>query len=127
MYCRAVYTSSIFSHKEMVLSAAIALDSPDFKDHDVIFLSLGTDGIDGPTDVAGAVADQCLLQVARLEGIKNAVQYLLDNNSYEFFSCLKGGQNFIKIGHTGTNVMDIQLLVIRPKISKMHAFGAKEM
>ena len=102
----------------MVLSAAIALDSQDaesLKDHDVIFLSLGTDGIDGPTDVAGAVADQSLIQVARLQGVENAGQYLSDNNAYEFFSSVNGGENFIKIGHTGTNVMDIHLLVIKAK------------
>ena len=103
----------------MVLSAALALDSEDassFKDHDVIFLSLGTDGIDGPTDVAGAVADQNLLQDARRQGIQIAQQYLAENNSYEFFTRVNGGKNFVKMGHTGTNVMDIQLLLIKPKI-----------
>ena len=104
----------------MVLAACIDLDSQDskvFKNYDVTFLSIGTDGIDGPTDAAGAVADNRLLEEARAQCLPESQTFLAANNSYEFFSLVNDGKNLIKIGHTGTNVMDLQLLAITPKKS----------
>ena len=72
----------------MVLAAAISLGSLDpklFLDFDVSFLSVGTDGIDGPTDVAGAVADQSLVEVARTQCLDHPQKFLEENNSYNFF------------------------------------------
>lgn len=74
----------------------------------VIFLSAGTDGIDGPTDAAGAVVDQNSYQSALSRGIKPD-DYIENNDSYFFFE--KAGGH-IKTGPTGNNVMDIQLLLI---------------
>lgn len=76
----------------------------------VYLLSSGTDGIDGPTDAAGAVGSLELLreqfrEVER-EGIKQKIE---ENDSYNFF---KSKPCHLVIGHTGTNVMDIQLLMI---------------
>ena len=79
----------------------------------VTFLSAGTDGIDGPTDVAGAIIDDCTLLGAIKMGL-DADEYLKSNDSYSFFHVLNNGENFIKPGHTGTNVMDMQLLLIQP-------------
>lgn len=75
----------------------------------VAFLSAGTDGIDGPTDAAGAVVDQNSVQKAVKMGL-NPNEYLQNNDSYHFFK--KSGGHIIT-GPTGNNVMDIQLLLIR--------------
>jgi glycerate 2-kinase len=102
----------------MVLSACIDLDVQDsklFGNYDVTFLSIGTDGIDGPTDAAGAVANHQLLKEARAQGLPESQTFLAANDSYQFFSLVNDGKNLIKIGHTGTNVMDLQLLSITPK------------
>ena len=72
----------------MVLAAALALSCQDpkfFSDFNVSFSSVGTDGIDGPTDVAGAVADQSLVDLARIQGLDNPRRFLEENNAYEFF------------------------------------------
>ncbi|MCG2588105.1 glycerate kinase type-2 family protein [Rhodohalobacter sulfatireducens] len=74
----------------------------------IVFLSAGTDGIDGPTDMAGAVVDQNSYQDAKSNGI-DPDQFIDNNNSYHFFE--KAGGH-IKTGPTGNNVMDIQLLLI---------------
>lgn len=75
---------------------------------DIIFLSAGTDGIDGPTDVAGAVVDQNTYGEAESNGI-NPDEYIENNDSYHFFEKVGG---HIKTGPTGNNVMDIQLLLM---------------
>ncbi|MDR9364039.1 MAG: DUF4147 domain-containing protein [Balneolaceae bacterium] len=74
----------------------------------IVFLSAGTDGIDGPTDMAGAVVDQNSYQDAKSNGI-DPDQFIDNNNSYHFFE--KAGGH-IKTGPTGNNVMDIQILLI---------------
>jgi len=43
---------------------------------------------------------------------KSSKEFLLDNNSYEFFMKVNKKRNLLKIGHTGTNVMDIQLMLL---------------
>lgn len=80
---------------------------------DAIFLSAGTDGIDGPTDAAGAISDQNMCLDARAQGL-DPLAYLQNNDSYMFFNLLSNGKHLIKTGHTGTNVMDIQILMINP-------------
>jgi hydroxypyruvate reductase len=70
--------------------------------------SAGTDGIDGPTDAAGAVVDRMTLVRARELGLAPAAHYLAENNSYEFFSALG---DLIHTGPTGTNVGDLQILL----------------
>ena len=77
------------------------------------FLSAGTDGQDGPTDAAGAFADT----ETYLTGQENNLDpeaFLGNNDSYAFFSELNGGQNMLKTGLTGTNVMDLQVMLIKP-------------
>ena len=69
--------------------------------------SVGTDGIDGPTDAAGAIVDSTTSQRAQAEGLV-AVEFLDDNNTYVFFERLG---DLIKTGPTATNVGDLQVIL----------------
>ena len=75
----------------------------------VLVLSAGTDGTDGPTDAAGAIATGTTLERARQLGL-DPVAHLRENNAYPFFDSL---HDLIRTGPTGTNVMDIHLLLAR--------------
>jgi glycerate 2-kinase len=85
-------------NQEFVLAAAIALEGTP----GVTIFSAGTDGIDGPTDAAGAIADSAALS-------PDARRYLDNNDSYHYFQKTGG---LIKTGPTGTNVMDVRLLLV---------------
>lgn len=74
----------------------------------ITLLSAGTDGTDGLTDAAGAFIDGHTVQMAKAFGM-DPQQYLENNDSYNFFK--KIGGLFIT-GPTGTNVMDIQIVLI---------------
>ncbi|XP_048874404.1 glycerate kinase [Brienomyrus brachyistius] len=78
---------------------------------DTVFLSGGTDGQDGPTDAAGAVADGGLGEEAHSQGLDSS-NFLLNNDSYSFFSRLSAGRRLVMPGLTGTNVMDVHLLLL---------------
>lgn len=91
-------------NQEMVLAALDAMHPDDT----MLFLSGGTDGIDGNSTAAGAFADEVMLQQARKEGILIS-QYLDENNSNRFFAQTGG---LLETGSTGTNVMDISMLII---------------
>jgi glycerate-2-kinase len=75
---------------------------------DVVLASAGTDGADGPTDAAGAVVDSTTLERARARGL-DGLSTLAANDSYHFFEPLG---DLIKWGPTGTNVGDVQLLLM---------------
>jgi glycerate 2-kinase len=80
----------------------------------ITLLSAGTDGTDGPTDAAGAVVDGATVTQARNAGM-DPLQYLDNNDSYEFFRLLDaaaGTHTHLKTGPTGTNVMDIQIVLL---------------
>jgi len=88
----------------LALSAALQLSGT----ANCAVASLSTDGVDGPTDAAGAVVDgNTLARAARL-GLKPE-EFLADNDSYRFFSQLG---DLIFMGQTGTNVNDISVIVI---------------
>ncbi len=89
---------------EFVLAAAV--DITGLKD--VVVLSAGTDGTDGPTDAAGAVADGTSVSRARDRGLDPG-QYLRENDSYHFFEAL---DDLIVTGPTRTNVMDLRLVLV---------------
>jgi len=91
-------------NQELALAAAIALKGWPR----ITLLSAGTDGSDGPTDAAGAFADGNTFRDA-LRMDLNPMQYLLNNDSYNFFDKL--GQLF-KTGPTRTNVMDVICLLV---------------
>lgn len=69
--------------------------------------SIGTDGIDGPTDAAGAIVDSSTLQRAQAAGL-DPHEFLNDNNTYVFFERLG---DLIKTGPTATNVGDLQVIL----------------
>jgi glycerate 2-kinase len=71
--------------------------------------SIGTDGIDGPTDAAGAIVDTTTLARARAAGVGHPDTYLAANDSYAFFDPLG---DLLRPGPTGTNVGDVQILLI---------------
>jgi glycerate 2-kinase len=75
----------------------------------VLILSAGTDGSDGPTDAAGAIADGASLTRALSEGL-DPQGCLRNNDSYRFFDTLG---DLVKTGPTGTNVADIQIILVR--------------
>ncbi len=76
--------------------------------HKILGLFCGTDGIDGPTDAAGAICDG--LTRLRARKIKlSARESLIQNDSYSFFDKLG---DLIKTGPTGTNVMDIGVVIV---------------
>jgi len=75
----------------------------------VLVFSAGTDGTDGPTDAAGAGAWQELLSEALARGHKPSA-YLTNNDAYNFFRQAGG---LYKSGPTGTNVMDLAMVLVR--------------
>ncbi len=77
---------------------------------EVTAASLGTDGIDGPTDAAGAIVDPSTFARARAAGLAAPQQYLDDNDTYTFFDALG---DLIKTGPTCTNVGDLQVILVR--------------
>ena len=93
-------------NQELVLGAVAALWE-DGMDR-IAILSGGTDGEDGPTDAAGAVADADLVREARTRHL-TPDPFLTINNSYAFFDQTGG---LLKTGPTHTNVMDIQVILV---------------
>ena len=73
-----------------------------------ILASVGTDGIDGPTDAAGAIADATTLGRARAAG-QSPERALSNNDAYAFFDALG---DLIHTGPTGTNVGDLQVILL---------------
>jgi hydroxypyruvate reductase/glycerate 2-kinase len=72
------------------------------------FFSLGTDGIDGRSDAAGAICDRESWEKAQNIHL-NSEHYLARNDSGSFF---EQTGDLIKTGPTGTNVMDIAGLLV---------------
>jgi hydroxypyruvate reductase len=93
-------------NQEFALAMASSLDT--LGAH-VVAASIGTDGIDGPTDAAGALVDPATLARAAAAGLPHAQTYLDDNNAYEFFDRLG---DLIRTGPTNTNVGDLQIILI---------------
>jgi hydroxypyruvate reductase len=91
-------------NQEFALATAMAIDGV----NNVIVLSGGTDGTDGPTDAAGAMTDGTTVSRAR-EKDMDPKDFLQRNDSYIFFQKL---DDLIITGPTRTNVMDIYMLLI---------------
>jgi glycerate-2-kinase len=94
--------------RNMELALAFALEIEDSQEG-IILLSAGTDGTDGPTDSAGAVVESNTIKQARAKGLVPE-NYLQDNDAYTFFKKTGG---LLITGPTMTNVMDIQVILIR--------------
>jgi hydroxypyruvate reductase len=90
-------------NQELALAAAMALDGWER----VMIISLATDGTDGPTDAAGAVATGSTLSRAQALGL-DAAAHLTNNDSYPFFAALG---DLIFTGPTNTNVNDLILVL----------------
>jgi glycerate-2-kinase len=73
----------------------------------VAMASIGTDGIDGPTDAAGAIVDGMTIPRSEALGLKFE-EVLANNDSYRFFLPLK---DLVITGRTGTNVNDVAVAV----------------
>jgi hydroxypyruvate reductase len=91
-------------NQEFALAGAALLGSRD----GVALASAGTDGVDGPTDAAGAISDSTTLDRARAAGLMPAARYLDDNNAYAFFQALG---DLLLTGPTRTNVGDLQVIL----------------
>jgi glycerate 2-kinase len=97
-------------NQEMALAFACAAEKHGLTG-DWAFLSGGTDGRDGPTDAAGGLVDPNTVQRMRHAGIDPLA--LLDNN--DAYNALKNAGDLLDTGATGTNVADLQVLLIRPQ------------
>lgn len=96
----------------MALHVALQLRLlPSLPAAEVTFLSGGTDGQDGPTDAAGAVVSGALLADANIA--EAALDALRRCDSHGFFST-HAPAALLRPGLTGTNVMDIQVVLVEP-------------
>ena len=93
-------------NQEFVLSALVHLGAAGMRN--VVVLSGGTDGEDGPTDAAGALADETTLPHAAQAGLDPAA-YLERHDAYSFFEATGA---LLKTGLTQTNVMDVRVLLV---------------
>ena len=91
-------------NQEYALAAALEIDGID----EVVVLSAGTDGTDGPTDAAGGIVDGLTIHRAKDKGF-DAPKYLDRNDSYHL---LQATGDLFQIGPTLTNVMDMQVLLV---------------
>lgn len=90
-------------NQELALAFALA-----FGDRQpYMFASVGTDGIDGPTDAAGAIVDDGTLARAQSKSL-DAASALQAHDSYRFFAALG---DHVVTGPTGTNVGDLQVFL----------------
>lgn len=90
--------------QELALAAAIALDGQP----GVTLAAIGTDGVDGPTDAAGAIATGATLAQARAVGL-HASDALRRHDAYPFWRAAGG---LVVTGPTGTNVADLVVVTI---------------
>jgi glycerate 2-kinase len=93
-------------NQEFVLALLARLGEKEM--HDVVILSGGTDGEDGPTDAAGAVGDADTLRKAESLGL-NLTSYLDQHDAYTFFDATG---DLLRTGLTGTNVMDVRVVLV---------------
>ncbi|MGB3313028.1 MAG: DUF4147 domain-containing protein [Albidovulum sp.] len=92
-------------NQELTLRVALAM--PDL-DRDWVFLSGGTDGRDGPTDAAGGIVDAGTAERIRAAG-QNPEALLANNDSH---AALNAAGDLLITGATGTNVADVQILML---------------
>jgi len=91
-------------NQELVFSAALEIEGM----KNIVIVSVGSDGTDGPTDAAGGIVDgETIVKIKRLG--KNPYEYLENNDTYN--GLLISG-DLLKTGPTGTNVNDFGFLLI---------------
>ncbi len=91
-------------NQELALASAISIEGQ----HSISMLSIGTDGVDGPTDSSGAIINSETTLKARKKKVEPE-QYLQNNDSYHFHEEM---ETHIKLGPTGNNLMDLQVVII---------------
>jgi hydroxypyruvate reductase len=94
--------------QEMALALALALEDLSAPRSTWAFLAAGTDGIDGPTDAAGGIVDGGTIGRIRSAGMDPHAA-LKDNDSH---AALAAAGDLVKTGPTGTNVADLQVLLV---------------
>lgn len=92
-------------NQEFILRAAIQMHQ--FQTENIVALSAGTDGIDGHSPAAGAIADAETIARAAAKGI-SAETHLINSDSFNFFRAI--GDSVIT-GPTGNNVRDLRILL----------------
>jgi glycerate-2-kinase len=91
-------------NQELALAAALRIEGLD----KVVIASISTDGVDGPTDAAGALVDGETMRHSKGLGLE-AGMFIKNNDSYDFFSRVGG---LIYTGPTGTNVNDVTMIIV---------------
>ena len=91
-------------NQELALAFAMAIEG----EPGITLLSAGTDGIDGPTDAAGGIVDGETAAFAKAAGLAPE-RSLADNDAYILLDRCAG---LLRTGATGTNVMDLQIMVL---------------
>ncbi len=91
-------------NQEIALASALGISGL----KGVVVASVSTDGVDGPTDAAGAIVDGDTIYRSNMKGL-NAEEYLRNNDSYSFFTKIG---DLIFTGPTGTNVNDMTVLIV---------------
>ena len=97
-------------NQEFALGALPVLDALQPNDGAVVLASAGTDGIDGPTEAAGAIVDVTTSARAVERGLRPEAA-LAANGAYDFFAPLG---DLIMWGPTGTNVGDLHVMLLHP-------------
>ena len=92
-------------NQELALAAAASIAGYER----IVVGSIATDGVDGPTDAAGAIADGTTVKRGKRFGM-DAEDYIRKNDSYNYFRRLG---DLIMTGPTGTNVNDIMIIVAK--------------
>jgi glycerate 2-kinase len=100
-------------NQEFALAAAPVLDGQEGR----LVLSIGTDGVDGPTDAAGGWADGETMAKARALGI-DVIARLARHDAYPTLEALG---RLVRTGPTGTNVMDLHVGLAVPAAAKRSA------
>lgn len=106
MTVRVAGTGKGGRNQECALAMARGLDAVGTA---VVAASIGTDGVDGPTDAAGGVVDSSTLARAKAANVGAPERYLEDNNSFVFLDELG---DLIRTGPTNTNVGDLQVILV---------------
>lgn len=75
----------------------------------LLLASVGTDGVDGPTDAAGAIVDAGTARRAAAAGADRPARFLAENDAYHYF---KASGDLVQTGPTGTNVGDLQVILV---------------
>ncbi len=97
-------------NQHLALAAALALPEVTHPSNAVYVLSLATDGTDGPTDAAGAIASVTTVERALALGL-DATDHFKRNDAYPLFAALG---DLLLTGPTGTNVADVMMVLATP-------------